>query len=92
MAAGKIDQVAGLAFAIRDVGNYFVLRINALEDNFALFEYVNGKRFLRVISIIAMPMAWLLWSAVTGAYPSCWALPEIPGRTWSPRCASPAPS
>jgi pyruvate,water dikinase len=48
VAAGKIDQVAGLAFAIRDVGNYFVLRINALEDNFALFEYVNGKRFLRV--------------------------------------------
>ena len=48
VAGGKIDQVAGLAFAIRDVGNYFVLRINALEDNFALFEYVNGKRFLRV--------------------------------------------
>lgn len=48
VAAGKIDQVAGLAFAIRDVGNYFVLRLNALEDNFALFEYVNGKRFLRV--------------------------------------------
>jgi pyruvate,water dikinase len=47
-AAGKIDQVAGLAFAIRDLGNYFVLRINALEDNFALFEYVNGKRLLRV--------------------------------------------
>jgi len=48
VAAGKIDQVAGLAFAIRDLGNYFVLRINALEDNFALFEYVNGKRLLRV--------------------------------------------
>jgi pyruvate,water dikinase len=48
VTAGKIDQVAGLAFAIRDVGNYFALRINALEDNFALFEYVNGKRFLRV--------------------------------------------
>jgi pyruvate,water dikinase len=48
VVGGKIDQVAGLAFAIRDVGNYFVLRINALEDNFALFEYVNGKRFLRV--------------------------------------------
>jgi pyruvate,water dikinase len=48
VAAGKIDQVAGLAFAIRDVGNYLVLRINTLEDNFALFEYVNGKRFLRV--------------------------------------------
>jgi len=47
VSAGKIDQVAGLAFAIRDVGNYFVLRINALEDNFALFEYVNSKRLLR---------------------------------------------
>jgi pyruvate,water dikinase len=47
-SGGKIDQVAGLAFAIRDVGNYFVLRLNALEDNLALFEYVNGKRFLRV--------------------------------------------
>ena len=48
VSGGKIDQVAGLAFAIRDVGNYFVLRINALEDNLALFEYVNGKRLLRV--------------------------------------------
>lgn len=48
VSGGKIDQVAGLAFAMRDVGNYFVLRINALEDNLALFEYVNGKRLLRV--------------------------------------------
>jgi pyruvate,water dikinase len=48
VAGGNIDEVAGLAFAIRDVGNYFVLRINALEDNLALFEYVNGKRLLRV--------------------------------------------
>jgi pyruvate,water dikinase len=46
--AGKIGQAGGLAFAIRDVGNYFVLRINALEDNFTLFEYVNNKRFQRV--------------------------------------------
>jgi pyruvate, water dikinase len=45
--AGKIDQTGGLAFAIRDVGNYFVLRINALEDNFTLFEYVNNERVQR---------------------------------------------
>jgi pyruvate,water dikinase len=46
--AGKIDQAGGLAFAIRDVANYFALRINALEDNFTLFEYINHKRVQRV--------------------------------------------
>ncbi len=46
-AAGKIDQAAGLAFAIRDVGNYCVLRLNALEDNLILFEFVNHKRLVR---------------------------------------------
>jgi pyruvate,water dikinase len=45
--AGKIDQAGGLAFGIRDVADYFVLRINALEDNFTLFEYVNNKRVQR---------------------------------------------
>lgn len=45
--AGKIDQAGGLAFGIRDVADYFVLRINALEDNFILFEYVNHKRVQR---------------------------------------------
>jgi len=56
VSAGKIDQVAGLAFAIRDVGNYFVLRINSLEDNFALFEYVNSKRFLRFKAAAAITL------------------------------------
>ena len=45
--AGTIDQAAGLAFAIRDWANYFVFRINALEDNGVLFEFRNGKRFER---------------------------------------------
>lgn len=45
--SGTIDQAGGLAFAIRDWGNYFVLRINALEDNFVLFEFVNNKRYQR---------------------------------------------
>ena len=42
---GTIDQAGGLAFAIRDWANYFVFRINALEDNAVLFEFRNGKRF-----------------------------------------------
>jgi pyruvate,water dikinase len=45
--AGTIDQAAGLAFAIRDWANYFVFRINGLEDNAVLFEFRNGKRFER---------------------------------------------
>lgn len=44
---GNIDRAGGLAFGIRNVGNYFVLRLNALEDNFALFETVNNRRFQR---------------------------------------------
>jgi pyruvate,water dikinase len=46
--AGVIDQAGGLAFAIRDWANYFVFRINALEDNAVLFEFRNGKRFERL--------------------------------------------
>lgn len=45
--AGTIDQAGGLTFAIRDWANYFVFRINALEDNAVLFEFRNGKRFER---------------------------------------------
>jgi pyruvate,water dikinase len=45
--AGSIDQAGGLAFGIRNINNYFVFRINALEDNVMVFEYVNGKRLTR---------------------------------------------
>ncbi|MHB8066873.1 MAG: PEP/pyruvate-binding domain-containing protein [Desulfobaccales bacterium] len=45
--AGSIDQAGGLAFGIRNINNYFVLRINALEDNVILFEYINNRRFQR---------------------------------------------
>lgn len=45
--SGVIDQAGGLAFAIRDWANYFVFRINALENNAILFEFKNGKRLER---------------------------------------------
>jgi pyruvate,water dikinase len=45
--AGYIDQAGGLAFGIKNVANYFVWRINALEDNVIIFEYVNSQRFQR---------------------------------------------
>jgi len=40
-------MAGGIAFGIRNTGNYFSLRINALEDNFILFEFVNDKRYER---------------------------------------------
>ena len=45
--SGSIDRAGGLVFALMNVGNYFVLRINALEDNFNLFEFINDRRFQR---------------------------------------------
>lgn len=48
LLAGNIDQAGGLAFGIRDWSNYFVFRINALEDNAILFEFRNGKRLERM--------------------------------------------
>lgn len=44
---GRIDQAGGIAFGLRNVGNYFVLRINALENNLILFEFVNNRRYAR---------------------------------------------
>ncbi len=45
---GKIDRAGGIAFGIRDIDNYFVLRTNAIEGNIILFEYINGKRMERI--------------------------------------------
>jgi pyruvate,water dikinase len=45
---GHIDRAGGIAFGIWNASNYFVLRINALEDNIILFEYVNNKRMERI--------------------------------------------
>lgn len=47
---GTIDRAGGIAFGLKDVGNYFVLRVNALEDNVMLFEYINNKRIPRARS------------------------------------------
>ncbi len=44
---GSIDRAGGIAFGLKDVCSYFVFRINALEDNVALFEYDDCNRFQR---------------------------------------------
>jgi hypothetical protein len=42
--AGRVDRAAGIVFRLRDQGNYYVVRANALEDNVRLYHVVNGDR------------------------------------------------
>ena len=42
--AGSEDRAAGLVWRARDANNYYVVRANALEDNFVLYKTVNGVR------------------------------------------------
>lgn len=42
--SGKVDQGAGLVFRLKDKDNYYILRANALEDNYRLYHVVKGRR------------------------------------------------
>jgi hypothetical protein len=42
--SGKVDQGMGLVFRFRDPKSYYIVRANALENNFRLYRMVNGKR------------------------------------------------
>jgi hypothetical protein len=41
---GKEDQGGGLIWRCKDENNYYVCRINPLENNFRVYKVVNGKR------------------------------------------------
>jgi pyruvate,water dikinase len=60
--SGYIDRAGGLAFGIKDICNYFVFRINALEDNVVLFEFENAKRIQR--KAVKLKIASDEWYAV----------------------------
>ena len=47
LLGGDIDRAGGLAFALRDWANYFVLRIDALDGQVTLLEFRNGKPVVR---------------------------------------------
>lgn len=42
--SGKVDQGMGLVFRFRDPKSYYIVRANALEDNFRLYRMVEGRR------------------------------------------------
>src|SRR5882762_492401 len=42
--AGSQDRAGGVVWRARDANNYYVVRANALEDNFVLYKTVDGVR------------------------------------------------
>ena len=70
---GSIDHAGGLVFGLRDIGNYYVFRINALEDNAMLFEFANNNRVerARYDLPIARGQWYTLEVAVTDNSASC---------------------
>jgi undecaprenyl-diphosphatase len=42
--AGKIDQGGGLLWRFKDANNYYIARMNPLENNYCFYKVVDGKR------------------------------------------------
>jgi hypothetical protein len=42
--SGEVDRAGGLVFRLRDANNYYIVRANALEDNYRLYHVINGSR------------------------------------------------
>jgi hypothetical protein len=42
--AGRLDQGGGLVWRYRDADNYYLARMNPLEDNYRAYKVVAGKR------------------------------------------------
>ena len=42
--SGSVDQAGGVVFRYQDANNYYVVRANALEDNYRLYHVVAGRR------------------------------------------------
>ncbi len=42
--SGEVDRAGGLVFRLKDANNYYVVRANALEDNYRLYHVVAGNR------------------------------------------------
>ena len=42
--SGRVDQAGGLVFRLKDPNNYYIVRANALENNYRLYHVINGRR------------------------------------------------
>jgi hypothetical protein len=55
--AGKLDQGGGLVWRYQDAGNYYIARMNPLEDNYRVYRVVAGKRTELGSADIKIPQA-----------------------------------
>jgi hypothetical protein len=42
--SGDVDRAAGIVFRLADANNYYVVRANALENNYRLYHVIKGRR------------------------------------------------
>ena len=63
LEAGCLDRMGGLAFGIRNVGNYYILVLDAMEGALAVYEFINNRRFRR--EIVHTPVDSGKWYRVT---------------------------
>jgi hypothetical protein len=42
--SGEVDRAAGMVFRLMDANNYYIVRANALENNYRLYHVVKGRR------------------------------------------------
>ena len=43
--SGRMDASGGVVFRAQDAHNYYIVRANALEDNFRLYYFKSGSRY-----------------------------------------------
>lgn len=71
--AGKLDQGGGLVWRARDKNNYYVVRLNPLEDNFRLYKVEKGKRTMLKTADIKASTGWhTLRVTMKGSHIECY--------------------
>src|SRR5438128_8223054 len=42
--SGEVYRAGGLVFRLKDANNYYIVRANAVENNYRLYHVINGSR------------------------------------------------
>lgn len=89
--AGKIDQGAGIAFAIAADGTYLGVRANALENNLLYFKVVKGHRTV-IDDVRNVPTATKAWHTLSLEIRGKKIMAEVDGQKRFDKTLDAAPS
>lgn len=87
---GRVDQGAGIAFAIAPDGTYLGFRANALEDNLLYFRVVKGKRTI-IDNVRNVPTPSKTWHTLAVELRGNRLTGELDGRKWFEKTLDAAP-